>query len=498
MAQAAKSLRVLLTIQSMEGPAGGSLYVRDFAQELFRLGHHPVVYCLRLGALAAQVRHFGIPVCDSLDKLARPDIIHGNSPIETAAVLLRFPDVPAIFVCHGWDSPDALAPRFPNVMRYLAVSEISRDRLIFTDGVPEDRIAMHLNPVDLLRFPRRPPLPPRPARALFFSNTMSPESLALIRQACDEYGLPLDVLGEAAGYTGRPDPERILGTYDVVFARGRCALEAIAAGCAVILADSLGFGELITPENYQYLRIRNFGRRTYQLSVSAQSILAQLRRYDAALSSALTDLVREREGLAHAAMVLAGHYASVIDEFNRTFEHVPAAELIAASRFLEAIAPTSNTFYLAEQVGPLTQSLHLAQGKLARLAGTLAPARMSGEELTRIRLSECSGPKQAAAGSKFLVSVRVTNNSRAVLASLGEYPINIAYHWLREGVVCLYDGDRTELYPPLPPGASFVYTVEICAPAEPGSYLLRAALVQERVAWLDQPDACCDFPVAIT
>jgi len=76
-------------------------------------------------------------VSDSIDSLARPDIIHGNSPIETAAAVLNFPDTPAIFVCHGWDSPDVIAPRMPTVMRYLAVSDISCDRLMYFDGVPE-------------------------------------------------------------------------------------------------------------------------------------------------------------------------------------------------------------------------------------------------------------------------------------------------------------------------------------------------------------------------
>jgi len=113
----------------MTGPAGGSLYVRDLALELFRQGHLPTVYCCRPGAISEQLTTAGIAVTGSVHKLGTPDIIHGNSPLETAAAILACPRTPAIFVCHGWDSPDALAPRFPRVFRYLAVSDISRDRL---------------------------------------------------------------------------------------------------------------------------------------------------------------------------------------------------------------------------------------------------------------------------------------------------------------------------------------------------------------------------------
>ena len=46
-----------------------------------------------------------------------------------------------------------------------------------------------------------------------------------------------------------------------MFAKGRTALEALAIGCATILADAVGAGPLVTPDNYDRLRRRNFGIR---------------------------------------------------------------------------------------------------------------------------------------------------------------------------------------------------------------------------------------------
>ena len=43
-----------------------------------------------------------------------------------------------------------------------------------------------------------------------------------------------------------PEPETILGQYDVVFAKGRCAWEAMACGVAVVVCDTWGIGPLVT------------------------------------------------------------------------------------------------------------------------------------------------------------------------------------------------------------------------------------------------------------
>ena len=253
------SLDVLMTIQTLEGPAGGSLYVRDFALELFHQGHHPYIYCRRLGAVSSELLNAGIPVVDSIDRLTEPDIIHGNSPIETVAVMLRFSDTPAIFVGHGWQSPDSLPPKLPGIVKYLAVGEPARDALIYFHGIPAHRTALHQNPVDLQRFRRRGPLPTRPERALVLSNSITEANLlGVIQAVCRAEGISLDVVGLGMG-TMRLDAENILGGYDLVFGNGRAALEALASGCAVILSHGTGLGELITAENYDILRRRNFG-----------------------------------------------------------------------------------------------------------------------------------------------------------------------------------------------------------------------------------------------
>src|SRR5262249_55428078 len=151
---------------------------------------------------------------------------------------------------------------FPRILRYVAVDDTCRDRLVCEQGIPEDRVQVLLNFVDLERFRPRGPLPRRPACALAFSNYVSEGTyLGALREACEQAGISLDVLGIASGNLSA-NPEEILGAYDLVFAKARSAIEAMAIGAAVVLCDAAGAGEIVTTANFDRLRPLNFGIRT--------------------------------------------------------------------------------------------------------------------------------------------------------------------------------------------------------------------------------------------
>src|SRR5207253_87507 len=109
-------------------------------------------------------------------------------------------------------------------------------------------------------FRQRTRLPGRPGRGLVFSNRASRHThLPCVRAACRAVGVNLDVVGEESG-NQVSDPESILPRYDIVFAKARCALEAMAVGNAVVLCDYTGAGPMVTSENFDALRVMNFGR----------------------------------------------------------------------------------------------------------------------------------------------------------------------------------------------------------------------------------------------
>ena len=49
-------------------------------------------------------------------------------------------------------------------------------------------------------------------------------------------------------------PERVLGRYDIVFAKAKAAMEAMAVGAAVVLCDFGGVGPMVTWADFDRLR----------------------------------------------------------------------------------------------------------------------------------------------------------------------------------------------------------------------------------------------------
>src|ERR1043165_6604223 len=157
------ALRILITNNTLSARAGSELYVRDLASSLLKRGHTPIAYSTNLGEVAKELREITIPVVDDLALISEPpELIHGQHHIETMTALLHFPRVPAVFFCHSWMPWEEIPPRFPLILRYVAVDQTCRDRLIYEHAIPQDRVQVLLNFVDLERFSARAELPARP------------------------------------------------------------------------------------------------------------------------------------------------------------------------------------------------------------------------------------------------------------------------------------------------------------------------------------------------
>jgi len=329
-----RPLRVLFTNVFLTSRTGTEVWIRDAALGLRRRGHDPLVYSPELGAVAAEIRQSGVPVVDDLAAVGEPpDLIHGHHHPQTVEALLRFPGVPALFVSHDATAWHDAPPLFPRIRRYAAVDEANRERLLAA-GVPEDRVRLLLNWVDLERFrPRPSALPAEPRRALVFSNYAREDThLPAVREACRRAGLELDVLGAGAGRSV-PDPESLLGGYDLVFAKARCALEALAVGAAVVLCDYRGLGPLVTSGELDVLRRNNLGARTLRDPVTPEGVLRRIERYDPRDAAEVSRRVREAAGLETALDRLLALYGEVLED-GGSAPPDPGAELRAASTYV--------------------------------------------------------------------------------------------------------------------------------------------------------------------
>ena len=385
-------LRVLITNVRLDEWTGTELYVRDVARALLARGHSPVAYSPRLGALAAEMRCETIPVVEDLSRLSvAPDIIHGHHANETLTALLHFPDAPAVYFCHDWYFKQDYPPAFPRVLRYVAVDAACREKLVSEHGVPAERVAVLTQFFDAEKFrPRSAPLPPRPRRALVLCNyTKESEHLAAAREACARARVELDVRGAGVG---RPceRPEEILGDYDVVFAKGRAALEAAAVGAAVVVYWWRRLGPLVTPGELERLRQENFGVRVMGPQLTPEEFGREVGRalelYDPAGAAEVSRRVRETSGRDATMAQLLEIYEDAIAEHEAAPEPDRAAEARAAAAHLRRISLSfweersrvynSTPFRLAERLlkTPLV-------GRLARPFARVAagrPARRDG------------------------------------------------------------------------------------------------------------------------
>jgi hypothetical protein len=332
-------MRILLTNNTLHYRAGSELYVRDVAIELMRRGHRPVVFSTALGPIADELRAATVPAIDRIEMLGEPpDIIHGHHHYDTLIALLRFPRTPAIYFCHGW-SPWQEAPlKHPNILRYAAVSEHARERLITEGGISADRIEFVSNFFDCRVFHPRGPLPEKPLRALALGNEFSERSPGpILREACAHLGIELHFCGLANGNPSS-DPGPLIANYDVVFGKGRVAIEALAVGAAVVLCDQARLGPMISTGNFDAMRRMNFGLRAFTNPLTPQLAAAELLKYDRDDAMRVSRTVRDKCELQPAVDRLIGIYERVVSEGSVQIKPDPEAATACVADYLQAWA----------------------------------------------------------------------------------------------------------------------------------------------------------------
>lgn len=381
-------LRILITNNTLATRAGSELYVRDLALGLLERGHTPIAYSTQLGEVARELRAATIPVLDNLDGLATPpDLIHGHHHLETMTALWRFPGVPALFFCHGWVPWEEAPPLFPRILRYVAIDHACRDRLLFEHGLPEARVRVLPNFVDLARFKPRGPLPPRPARALVFNHYASEEThLAAVRASCAQAGIAVDVVGQSAGQVCAR-PEELLGQYDLVFASGRSAIEALAVGAAVVLCHVVGVGPIVTTAEFDRLRLLNFGLRTLREPVSLDAFARQLARYDPQDAALVTQRIRATAGRDETVAAIIDLYEEVLAEHRSDGQSDVQAEGRAAAAYLRWVSPRAKETYSAQTIAE--------RANLAKFGGELGETERSRLEQQICSLEDKANCAQA-------------------------------------------------------------------------------------------------------
>jgi len=328
-------MKILIANATLASRTGTETYVRDLAIGLLRHGHEPLVYASEVGEIADELRLAAIPVVDDLHNLAAtPDLIHGNHNTELMTALLHFPRVPAVFVCHSSLDWNSAPPVHPRIRAYAAVDDACRDRLAIEHAISAEHVRVMLHGIDQERFKPRAPLPDRPRRALVFSNNANAFThLPHVEKACKRAGIALDVVGSASK-ASNSRPEDLLGDYDLVFAKARCALESLVVGTAVILCDSYGSGPLVTTGELERLRRLNFGIRTLCKRTNADVLLREIERYDANDATEVSRRIRPAADISLVIDEMVAVYKDVIRDYQNSEPPDATEEARAAAEYL--------------------------------------------------------------------------------------------------------------------------------------------------------------------
>ncbi len=304
-------MKILLTQRKLDAFSGTELVTLELASALKRRGHDVCVYCPRPGRVCNLLASNGVTTHKNIDGITwRPDVIHGHHQLPTMVALAAFQDVPAVYVCHGVRPWVEQPPLHPCIQVYIAVSEKLASHIAAKYSIPEDRIAVIPNFADTRRFSTvRSQNLDKPTKAVLFGQTFQAEEVQRLEDACKANGLVLDKIGAAYGNI-RTNPELLLPDYDIAFAVGRSAIEAMACGCAVIPIMPHLAGSLVTPENLFDWKQKNFSPRFFTTAdrISPAWLKEQLTKWSAQGTEEVTDEIRRSFSLDTATECFEKQY----------------------------------------------------------------------------------------------------------------------------------------------------------------------------------------------
>ncbi len=333
-------MKILITNFRLAERTASEAFVSELAEALKGAGHEVGLFVSNCGKAATELEEAGIEVQTHPKALSfRPDIIHGQHNLETMAALLEFPDRPAVYVSHGTKQWREFPPMHPRILRYLGTSVTMRDWLEREVGVDGSRFVHIPDFIDVNRFEHVRKLEEVPRKALYFDQgSGAGQHMSQIREACRRCGIELTLVDDLIGREPTR-PEVLLPRYDLVFASGRAAMEAIVAGCGVIVARDGRWGAMVTAANYDAMRERHFGVSDGNPGDlrSADDLVREIEKWDWQALGPVTRRAREEMRVESLSEQLLEIYRGAIEE-TADWHPSPKEEMASVANWLIQLA----------------------------------------------------------------------------------------------------------------------------------------------------------------
>jgi glycosyl transferase family 4 len=306
-------MHILITNIVLDARTGTEIVTRDLALGLRARGHKIEVFTDRTGGVSDEIVAAGIPLHTDPARLRRPDVVHVNHFDHARPVFERFPDVPAMAVCHDPVNLNAVSMQHSSVRRWCAVSENCRKRVCRETGLPREAVTLLPNYVDL-SLAGAPVESLGPGRRwLYAAEKRDPKPL---RRRIQALGLLCGRRVDQVAHFSKP--QRIVENYpalarnyELVFASDRCALEAAATGVPVVVCDPRGIAGLLTPDTWRKWSDHNLGELCFKRPVSLWALATELMKADREQAETVARLIRQERLLDAGLDRLEAIYADI-------------------------------------------------------------------------------------------------------------------------------------------------------------------------------------------
>ncbi len=280
------AVRFILANNGLGGAGGTETHLLTVGDQLLRLGHEVVVHANELGPFADFVRSRGIEVTHRPSELPDDcDVVFAQDAILALELAERQPRALMVFrVCS--DVYDfELPPQVDGVVDLVVVLSDRYARLARACAISAPLLRLRV-PIDVDRLVPLGAIRTRPRRAVILGNYA--DRVRVVREACERRGIEVDAVG---GAHQRYDVAAALASADIVVAKSRAALDAMACGRAVYVYDTFGGDGWVTPESYPALEADNFAGQASDRVIGVDELERDLADYHPGMGTANRDLV---------------------------------------------------------------------------------------------------------------------------------------------------------------------------------------------------------------
>jgi|GEM_PF-3471351 len=286
-------MRFLITCYRLD-LSGSSTYTFTLATELKKKGHDVHVFSPFPEIIANELEKKKIKVHNNLEELSKKKYTCIVAQHNILALMIRSikPEVPMIFISHGRILPQSFLEQPPsiniNIQKYIAISERIKHNLVSNHCIPDRKVQIVRNFVDVSRFFPQTEIREEPKVVLFMSNYFTSNNYEIIKKACDNLKLQLIHIGQTKQVLNTQD---YINKADIVVSLGRGILEAMACGRAAIVYGYLGGDGMITSSNMGEVRKHNFSGRRFKKDYEIIDLIQEIQKYEPSMGKINREII---------------------------------------------------------------------------------------------------------------------------------------------------------------------------------------------------------------